>query len=253
MKQAYQLPDLGPTYRSALDQALNVLDGLTLPLAVAICGSIVRGNPDAESDLDVFVLHDLPWRQRVQRRFGGVPVELFINHPSFIPAYFEEERDRGRPSTAHMLATGHLAFDTDGLMAGFINESRELLERGPERSEQRLIWLRYEAVTLLEDARDVAGQDSETCLLLAHRAVDVAVAYRFWDANRWQPRNKETLRELEALDPDSATLVRAVYAAGSLTQRLAAAEAFVLHVTGVRASFDWVTKRDPVRPDAPGV
>ncbi len=42
------------------------------PLGIVASGTIVRGSPGPSSDLDLYVIHAAPWRQRVQRRFNGV-------------------------------------------------------------------------------------------------------------------------------------------------------------------------------------
>src|SRR5262249_54478940 len=74
------------------------------PPGIVIAGSIVRGEGGPTSDLDVFVVHDQPWRLREQKRFAGVPAELFVNPPARVRTYFEREHAEGHPSTAHMFA-----------------------------------------------------------------------------------------------------------------------------------------------------
>lgn len=78
------------------------------PLGIVIAGSIVRGEAGPTSDLDLYVVHDQPWRLRAQRRFAGVPAELFVSPPAQIRRYFASEHADGQPSTAHMFATGEL-------------------------------------------------------------------------------------------------------------------------------------------------
>ena len=250
-RRDWNLPPLGRPYDEALAAGLDYLLELTRPTAVVVTGSIVRGNPDPASDLDIFVLHDAPWRQRVQRSFDGVPVELFINHPSFVAEYFATEKARGRPSTAHMLATGHLAFDTDGLMAGLIGESRDLLAAGPEVDEDTLTFHRYAAAMEFEDAVDVLGRDEDLTRMLLHRAVDSALRFRFWQARRWQPRNKELLSELATVDADLAALARRYYRSVGIDTGLDLARQIFERTTGVTGSFDWESPRDP-GPDDPG-
>jgi hypothetical protein len=243
-RRNWDLPQLGEPYDRALAGGLDYLLETTRPTAVVVTGSIVRGNPDPSSDLDIFVLHDAPWRQRLQRRFAGVPVELFVNHPSFMAEYFASESARGRPSAAHMLATGHLAYDTDDQMAGFIAEARDLLDAGPEVDEGLLTFQRYGAAMEFEDAVDVLERDPDLATLLLHRAVDSALRFRFWEARRWQPRNKELLSELETFDPQLAKMARRYYQAASPEERLAAARQVFERMIGVTGSFDWDSPRD---------
>ena len=75
------------------------------PLGILIAGSIVRGEAGPTSDLDVFVIHDQPWRLRAQRRFAGVPAELFVNPPAQIRRYFASEHAAGRTITGLRLSS----------------------------------------------------------------------------------------------------------------------------------------------------
>ncbi len=249
MDQPLDLPDLGARYNAALGQACEYLFEHFEPIGIVVTGSIVRGNPDPSSDLDIFVLHDQPWRQRVQRRFAGVPVELFVNHHDFMAGYFEVDGVRGRPTTAHMLATGHLALDTDGLMAGIIDDSRRMLEAGPQIDENGLIVQRYSTAMLFEDAVDVIEQDPELAASLLHEVVASALRFRFWQKRRWQPRNKELLSELASFDAGLVQLVRRYYRASITREGLDIAREILLHTTEKTGAFDWETPRDPL-PDS---
>lgn len=246
MDRSIDIPDLGSPYNEALEQALEYLYEHFEPRAIVTSGSIVRGNPDPSSDLDIFVFHDEPWRQRVQRRFAGVPVELFINHAGFMERYFDEDRARGRPTTAHMLATGHLALDRDGLMAGWIARSQAMLDAGPRVDAAGLTVKRYETAMLFEDAVDVVDSDPDLATHLLHDAVASALRFRFWQARQWQPRNKEFLPALALLDPDLATLARRYYRAADTGGRHAIAREIILRTTGETGAFDWESPRDPL-------
>jgi predicted nucleotidyltransferase len=68
-KQQLDLPRLEPPFDRALDDALAYVVSRFDPAGIVVSGTIVRGNPDAESDLDIFVVHHALLRQRVQRRF----------------------------------------------------------------------------------------------------------------------------------------------------------------------------------------
>lgn len=242
------LPDLGAPYDAALSAAIDYLYTIVDPTAIVVAGTIVRGNPDPSSDLDIFILHDEPWRQRVQRSFAGVPVELFINHPDFMAAYFKEDRARGKPTTAHMLATGHLALDTAGVMAGFIAASRQMLDAGPEVDDGRLTFQRYETAMLFEDAGDLLDRDPELATLLLHDAVASALRFCFWREYRWQPRNKDLFSELAEMDTDLVSLARRFHRTRSVAERYDLAREIVVKTTGEIGAFDWETPRDPL-PD----
>lgn len=247
--QRCDLPQLGGSYDAALEAAVSYLFERVKPVAIVISGSIVRGNPDPSSDLDIFVLHREPWRQRIQLRFAGVPVELFINHPDFMAGYFDADRARVRPTTAHMLVTGHLALDTDGLMAGLIEESQRMLDAGPQIDDAGLTFKRYETAMLFEDAVDVLAQDPELATHLFNDTVASALRFCFWRERRWQPRNKEFLPALATIDADVAGLARRYYRVQTVEERHDLAREIVHQTTGETGAFDWETPRDPLPDD----
>src|SRR5689334_9007826 len=106
MVEARSVEGLSDLHRAALEQALTFVRSRYAPWAIVATGTIIRGTPDLSSDIDLCVLHNDPFRQRVQRRFQGVPFEIFVNPEGAILEYLESEARAGRPVTAHMLATG---------------------------------------------------------------------------------------------------------------------------------------------------
>jgi predicted nucleotidyltransferase len=235
------LPPLSDRYRAALAAAVEYIFGRWSPSGVLVSGSIVRGNPGPESDFDIFVLHGEAVRQRVQRRFGGVPAELFVNPPGRVRRYFEEEaRDgSGRPVAAHMFATGVAIYDPEGVVAALQDQARTTLAAGPAVKEALLTWKRYTVATTLEDALDIAETEPEMCAALLSAAVLDAARYRFWAAGRWQPRVKELFGELAALDPTLVELVRRFQRAGAPSERIELARAVALASVGEVGFFEW--------------
>ena len=109
------------------------------PLGILIAGSFVRGEAGPTSDLDVFVIHDRPWRLRAQRRFAGVPAELFVNPPAQIRRYFASEHAAGRTITGLRLSSAGLARLDQLDVAARARRRRSLRGQvaGAERSELR--------------------------------------------------------------------------------------------------------------------
>ncbi len=89
---------------------------------IIVAGTHISGNPDPTSDLDIYVIHAHPQRQRIQKRFKGVPAEIFVNPPAAIRRYFAEEVRR--PSTAHMLAQASSCWMTRRLLQNFAAKRR---------------------------------------------------------------------------------------------------------------------------------
>jgi len=194
-------------HRSALEQALAWLPEVVPPVGVLVSGSIVRGNPHPASDLDLVVLHDAPWRRRVQRWFNGTPVEIFFNSEAWLRHSLSKEITQGRPVMAHMLATGATLLDTEDRLAILRKEALAILERGPGFSPDALLRDRYAAATQVEDALDFGGEDSADARQVRARAVAALVRHAFLIRNQFLPRPKERIQVLAQSQPELARLL----------------------------------------------
>lgn len=76
------------------------------PLGIIASGTIIRGTPDPSSDLDICVIHQPMFRQRLQRFFNDVSTEIFVNPVAAIERCFDQERAAQRPCLAHMSRRG---------------------------------------------------------------------------------------------------------------------------------------------------
>lgn len=217
------------------------------PLGIVVSGSIVRGEAGPTSDFDVFVIHDHPWRLREQRRFEGVPAELFINSAEQVRRYFASGHLDGKPDTAHMLATGEPIEPVHDVIHELVAEARTWLARPLEPTPEQLASLRYASVDVLDDARDVIARDPVTAGLLLAEAVRGIVAYAFWKQRMFQPRRKDAVAALAAIDPEAAALVRR-WATSHGVDAFAVVETLARHVLGVDTFFEWTSAREPTPP-----
>ncbi len=233
-------PDLPARYDAALREAVTWIVG-RFPDVVAImaCGTIIRGEPRPTSDLDLYVVRREPYRQRVQRRFRDVPAEIFVNPARQVREYLAHEQRAGRVITAHMLATGFVVLAVDDTLALLQAEARRSLAASPAWDAQQLTAARYMAVCRYEDATDVAADRPETASMILALAVHAMLTYRFLQADRYLPRDKDLLRELAAFDPALAATARAFYAAPDLACRLALAEQLADAILETRVFFPW--------------
>lgn len=242
-------PEVDEHYAIALREAVEfVLDRFNA-LAVVACGSILRGDPGPTSDWDVYVIHAALKRQRIQRRFNDVPAEIFVNPPQSVRGYFRDEHGAARPVTAHMLATGWTVLDLTGIGAELSAEARTWLAKKPEPSASELTWLRYMAVDLLDNARDVRDGDPANAAMLLNQAVDQMVSYVFWERQRFQPRAKAMLTELAAIDSDSAALARQFYLAADIDQRFELAIKFAQRTINADTFFAWASALEEVKSE----
>jgi hypothetical protein len=237
-----------PPFDRALAELEAYVQATWRPLGIVVSGSIVRGEAGPTSDLDVFVVHGEPWRVREQRRFAGVPAELFVNPPARIRTYFASEHAEGEPSTAHMFATGEAldvpAGPPDPVIAELVREAREWLARPLAFTPAQLAALRYGPVDVLDDARDVIADDPAAAHLLLASAVSGIVAYAFLSRGKFRPRRKRAVAALAEIDPPAAEMVRR-WATQPDAEALATVEALARRVLGVDTFFDWASDRDP--------
>ncbi len=234
-----RFPELGEPYDEALRQAVVHIIERYDPIAIIVTGTILRGNPSPTSDLDMWVLWDDPRRQRAQKRFNGVPAEIFVNPPSRVQRYFDEQRGEGKPITAHMVSTGYVLYDGDPVLGEIREQAAKELAHGPEVSDEALIAQRYRAATLLEDGFDIAIDDPAGATMLMSGAVEMLVCAQYLAAGHWLPRDKEVVARLHEVDSTLAGHVHAFYPAASMPEKASAARAIFQHAIGEVGFFEW--------------
>ncbi|MAF12345.1 hypothetical protein CMK11_18010 [Candidatus Poribacteria bacterium] len=234
-----RFPELGEPYDEALRQAVVHIIERYDPIAIIVTGTILRGNPSATSDLDMWVLWDDPRRQRAQKRFNGVPTEIFVNPPSRVQRYFDEERIEGKPVTAHMVSTGFVVYDGDSVLSEIREQAARDLANGPEVSDEGLIAQRYRAATLLEDGLDIVDDDPAGAAMLMSAAVEMLVRAQYLAAGHWLPRDKEVVARLHEVDAVLAGHVHAFYTVASAPEKASAARAIFQHAIGEVGFFEW--------------
>jgi predicted nucleotidyltransferase len=115
-------------------------------VSCAVFGSVGRGTPRYDSDVDlILIVHDLP-RGRMARVEEFLPVEERISRylagwgagtavPSLSPIFkTPEEAGRGSPIFLDMTEDGRILYDTDGFLAARLGRVRaRLQELGAKR------------------------------------------------------------------------------------------------------------------------
>jgi hypothetical protein len=240
-------PRLDPPFAHALEECADYLFDTYEIIAIVACGTVVRGTGDKGSDLDMSVLHGGSFRERVQRFFGGAPFEIFVNPPGKIKQYFSEETAARRPITAHMLGTGFIMYDPQGIAKELAREAHELLLKPPPVDGERAQRDSYFAATLFEDAEDLVERDPAGARLLLGSAVYELVRVRLSQGPAWIPRHKDFFERLIEVDPNAARLATEALETTDLGQRFAAAKELCKLVTGATGFFEWTSSRE----DAP--
>lgn len=241
-----QLPELAEPYASAAREAVAYIIERWQPIAIILAGSVLRGEGDASSDMDTFVIFEGSYRQRVQKRFNGVPFEIFANPPRRARRYLEEEQLDGGGSTIHMLATGFVVLNRDAVITDLIQRSQYILTQTPLPLDSHLIYQRYMAADKFENALDLRQREPALGLLLASSAMLDMLNYYFISQSKWIPRHKDLLKTLRSENPELARLVEQFFqATGDIRFDLAAQIAD--RTIGTRGFFEWESEQDKVK------
>jgi hypothetical protein len=238
-------PPLAEPYHTALHEAVGMILDHCDVVGIIASGTIIRGDPGPSSDLDLYVIHADSWRQRIQKWFNGVPAEIFINPVHQIARYFEAERHAARPLTAHMLATGVVILARDPVIDVLRERAETLLKTTPDPGADDLRWQRYILALQYEDACDIAA-DSPSALMILSVAVHGMLHYRFLQANRFIPRDKDLLTALHDLDPELAEIARAFYTESDPAARLVLAAQIADRTIQARGFFEWESEPEDV-------
>lgn len=246
IEDALRWPSLAAPYADALRAAVEDVLTYYTPIGLIAAGSILRGQGGPTSDIDLYVLHEAPFRQRLQRRFADVPFEIFVNPPVQVRRYFTEEHAAARPVTAHILATGFVMLARDPVVATLCTEAATWLATPPALDAAALRWRSYLIADALDNARDCVGADPANAAAILHDAVAQLIDHAFLVRKQHLPRVKARLAALTALDPAAATLAQRFYLTADLPTRLDLAAALARHLTGADAFFVWDSAPVPV-------
>ena len=250
MQHVCTFPNLPDKYDRALRQAvLFILEGFK-PVGIIAAGPIIRGMPDAASDLDVWVIHLEPLRQRIQKFFNEVPAEIFVNPPWVIQKYFVQELGEGRPISAHMMATGTVVLATDPVVEQLRQTAISLIGSSPISTPQKLTAARYAAAAKLEDAMDVVARSPAAAHMLVSEAVRQMLQFVFLKAGRFIPRDKDILDALTDMDSDLAGKVQLFFESSDLTRRMQLGTELADRILQVRGFFEWNSEPEEVPPAA---
>jgi predicted nucleotidyltransferase len=239
-------PTLAVPYDEALRQAIAFVLMRFNVKGIIASGTIIRGNPDSTSDLDIYVINQNQQRQRIQRRFHSFPAEIFINPVSAIRGYFETETKTARPLTAHMLATGFVILDQDSVIEELRAEARRILADGPQPNPVKLRFMRYGAATLLEDAVDVLEKAPASANLIFTRAVYQMLHFAFLKANRWLPRDKDLINTTLELNPQLGTMTKAFFEAAATEQKHQLARQIADLTIETHGFFEWESSLEEI-------
>lgn len=230
----------------ALEEALHWIKATYQPTGIVVSGSIVRGNPNSGSDFDIVVLHEQPFRQRVQKLFNSVPCEIFVNTPQQIRQYFEQEWRNNRPVMAHMLTTGRVVAGGESpSFIALLEAAASYAGRAPNVTLAQIQFRQYGLATLVEDAVDLLPADPITALYIMDKAALEAVEFAFQQKNQPLPRIKERLQSLPIVHPLAGPLLLRYYYATLPAEKLTFLQQAIELLAGHTAFFEWSSSPEP--------
>ncbi|MEN8237818.1 MAG: hypothetical protein ABFR53_01320 [Actinomycetota bacterium] len=236
-------PGLPEPFAGALRLAMDFVFSRTdKPLSVTLSGSVALGHGDFNSDLDIWVVVDADHRQRVQRRFNGVPCEMFFNPEARIPRYFTEEASEGRCPSVGLTLDGHVLYDPQGVAERLREQARLVRADGPQVSPETIELRRYLAVDTLDNAVDVQARDPLMASILSASAVHESLRLAYLLNGQWTPRDKDLHVEIDSVCPQAVEPLR-LY---RLNPTPDTARTVLQSILGVSTFFEWESSRDPV-------
>jgi predicted nucleotidyltransferase len=239
MMEDCDFPRLSRKYDTALREAASFVLRSFKPVGIIASGTIVRGNPDATSDLDLWVVHLEPTRQRIQKFFNAVPAEIFVNPPWTIRSYFARDQADARPIAAHMMATGHVVLATHPIVGELRQRAQWLLTQPPDLTDEAIARARYEAATHFEDATDLVSRDPIGASLLLSQSLVKMMRFAFMNTRTFVPRDKDLLDEFGRFAVHSAAKVGRFFQTVDLGERVRLATEIADDILGVRGFFEW--------------
>jgi len=227
-------PAIQPAHRTALEALAADLrtefDDRFVGLVIG--GSVGAGTASPSSDIDAFVLVDVPWRQRRRRTVAGVAVDLFLDPPEQVMRAIVRER---AAVLIENYAAGWIAYDPMGRAQALCAQARPRFARGrrplnpAERFTSRLRCDDLIAsLARALDEHDPLAADYASALL-ASAAVEIYYLVR----GRWDPPPKRRMGELERTDPAFADALRSLLQSPSDGRtRLGAARSLIAQLFG---------------------
>ncbi len=231
-------------YTKCINEALAWIQANHAPQAIFVCGSIMRGAGNANSDFDIYVIHHKDFRQRIQKYFNGVPCEIFLNSVKHTHNSFEIELENNRPCTAHMLATGLLYFDDKSVdTQALVAMAQKYVSLSLGLTAQQITSAKYSIALTFEDATDVLDVDALTVQMLLHKVVAEVIPYLFALHKTPLPGLKHRIANLADIDAQAADLIGQFYAANTANKQYELTGLLLEHLDISKTFFEWTSDK----------
>lgn len=247
MLEQCNFPEIKEPFATALRQVVAYAIENYNPIGIIGAGSVMRGEGDLTSDIDLYIIFDADYRQIEHKFFNAVPCQLFCNPPQRVSRYFVEERHslNTGPTTAHMIASGIVILDRDVRVEQLREEAKKALHSSPMPNPDMLQLMRYHAVSALENALDVCESDPDMAMLEICNALPKMLNYYFLKQWKYLPRHKDTIERIRQDNPELAELIHDLFIADE-DSRYAILEKIADITIEVRRFFEYVWRDDNI-------
>jgi hypothetical protein len=239
-------PDLSNHYLDALKEGTEWIIDKFNPIGLIVTGTIVRGNPDINSDFDIFAIHNNFFRQRIQKTFKSVPFEIFVNPPSSIIKNLKNEYKSQRQCTAHMLATGLVLINKADIINELITNANINLGKQPDYGECQATMLRYKAALLLEDAIDIKDKDAGMTNIFISDTVQAILDWFYYKEKVFKPRQKELIVNTERMNQKIGEYSRKVMESTQLEEKFDYLKRLADLTIMTYGFFEWESEKEEV-------
>lgn len=197
-------------YQGAWESYLDQIRDNQLVIGVILSGSVVHGEPDPNSDLDIFVVLDdaADYRERGNLMIDGIEVEYFMNPVKQIRSYFHQESS---PHTAHILANGRVLLDCSPEIATLIEEAKDILTEGPPPVNKiQVELLRYALDDKWKDYLDCQSKGDEFAgTFVATNLINLCLQAFCMYHRIWHDKEKRLYQQVDRVSPSFAQSLRA--------------------------------------------
>lgn len=172
-------------------------------LTAILGGSIIRGEGNQHSDLDIFVIDaKIQGAYRESLMYQGFPVEVFIHTLQSYKEFFKSDCERAIPSLPQIVTEGKPIVEHE-ITKGIVQEAKNALKMGPPSwSEEKRRIEQYGLTDLLDDFEGSTRPDED--LFIAGRLAEKTHEFYLRVNNQWIGSSKWVLRALKRYDPEFA-------------------------------------------------
>jgi hypothetical protein len=242
-------PTLNERYLGALKDGVEWIIDKFHPIGVIVAGTIIRDNPDKSSDFDIFVIHNVYFRQRIQKLFKTIPFEIFVNPPCSIIKNLQDEYKSQRQCTAHMLSTGYVLINKDVVVSDLITNANRYLGMQPGYDENQATILRYKAAVLIEDALDIIEKDAGMATVFISDAVQAILSWFYYKEQVFMPRQKDLLVYTERMNYEIGGCARKIMESNQVEYKIQYLKQLSDLTIKTYGFFEWESEQEEVKTD----